>query len=187
MTDKKDDYSAKNIKVLAGLDPVKKRPGMYTNTENPNHIIEEVIDNSADEILGGHATSIKVTHYKDGSVSVEDNGRGIPVDIHEETGKSALEVIFTSLHSGGKFDKENEEDSSYQFAGGLHGVGVCVTNALSTKLVAQVKKGGKLYEMIFEDGYMTQDITVIKSVFRKASMEPKLQHFQTQNTLVNLI
>ena len=169
MTEKNNEYSAKNIKVLVGLDPVKKRPGMYTNTENPNHIIEEVIDNSADEILGGHASLIKVTYFKNGSISVEDNGRGIPVDVHEESGKSALEVIFTSLHSGGKFDKENEEDSSYQFAGGLHGVGVCVTNALSTKLVAQVKKGGKLYEMIFEDGYMTQDITVIKSI-------PKSEH-----------
>jgi topoisomerase-4 subunit B len=169
MTEKNNEYSAKNIKVLVGLDPVKKRPGMYTNTENPNHIIEEVIDNSADEILGGHASLIKVTYFKNGSISVEDNGRGIPVDVHEESGKSALEVIFTSLHSGGKFDKENEEDSSYQFAGGLHGVGVCVTNALSTKLVAQVKKGGKLYEMIFEDGYMTQDITVIKNI-------PKSEH-----------
>lgn len=186
MTEINDEYSAKNIKVLAGLDPVKKRPGMYTNTENPNHIIEEVIDNSADEILGGNATSIKVTHYKNGSVSVEDDGRGIPVDIHEETGKSALEVIFTSLHSGGKFDKENEENSSYQFAGGLHGVGVSVTNALSTKLVAQVKKGGKLYEMIFENGYLTQDITVIKNVPKsergtKITAYPNPEYFDEPN------
>ncbi len=186
MTEINDEYSAKNIKVLAGLDPVKKRPGMYTNTENPNHIIEEVIDNSADEILGGNATSIKVTHYKNGSVSVEDDGRGIPVDIHEETGKSALEVIFTSLHSGGKFDKENEENSSYQFAGGLHGVGVSVTNALSTKLVAQVKKGGKLYEMVFENGYLTQDITVIKNVPKsergtKITAYPNPEYFDEPN------
>lgn len=186
MTEINDEYSAKNIKVLAGLDPVKKRPGMYTNTENPNHIIEEVIDNSADEILGGNATSIKVTHYKNGSVSVEDDGRGIPVDIHEETGKSALEVIFTSLHSGGKFDKENEENSSYQFAGGLHGVGVSVTNALSTKLVAQVKKGGKLYEMVFENGFLTQDITVIKNVPKsergtKITAYPNPEYFDEPN------
>lgn len=164
MTNSKQEYSAKNIKVLEGLDPIKKRPGMYTNTENPNHIIEEIIDNSADEILGGHATYIKVTHYKDGAIQIEDDGRGIPVDIHEKTGKSALEVIFTSLHSGGKFDKENEEDSSYQFAGGLHGVGVCVTNALSNKLIVQVKKQGQLYEMIFENGAVTQDITVLKKI-----------------------
>lgn len=166
MTNSNQDYSAKNIKVLEGLDPIKKRPGMYTNTENPNHIIEEIIDNSADEILGGHASYIKVTHYKDGSISIEDDGRGIPVDIHEQTGKSALEVIFTSLHSGGKFDKENEENSSYQFAGGLHGVGVCVTNALSNKLIVQVKKQGKLYEMVFENGYVTQDIKALKSILK---------------------
>jgi topoisomerase-4 subunit B len=150
-------YNASKIKVLKGLDPVKKVPGMYTRTENPNHIIYEAIDNAQDEALGGYATKIKVSMPDIYTVIVEDNGRGIPVDImEEEDGKSAVEVIFTSLHSGGKFDKKGE--GAYNFSGGLHGVGVSVTNALSTSLEVKVKKDGKSYNISFEDGILSSQL-----------------------------
>ena len=123
-------YSDASIRVLKGLEPVRSRPGMYTDTSDPTHIILEVLDNAADEALGGHATAILVCCHTDGSVSVLDNGRGIPVGMNVEEGIPTIEVVFTKLHSGGKFDKANGE-AAYAFSGGLHGVGVSVTNALS--------------------------------------------------------
>ncbi|KAE9877891.1 ATP-binding protein, partial [Salmonella enterica] len=111
-------YTAQSLEVLSGLDPVRRRPGMYTDTSRPNHLAQEVIDNAVDEALAGHADKICVTVYKDGSLSVEDNGRGMPVDIHPEYGQSGIEIILTKLHAGGKFSTDN-----YQFSGGLHGVG----------------------------------------------------------------
>ena len=122
-------YSADDLQVLSGLDPVKRRPGMYTETNRPNHLIQEVVDNSVDEALEGHANKIQVVLHKDGSIEVSDNGRGMPVDIHEEHGVSGVELILSKLHAGGKFSGKN-----YTFSGGLHGVGVSVVNALSERL-----------------------------------------------------
>ena len=121
-----NEYNAAAIEVLSGLDPVRKRPGMYTDTTRPNHLVQEVVDNSVDEALAGHANSIEVILFKDGSIKVSDNGRGMPVDIHPEQGIPGVEVILTQLHAGGKFSNKN-----YQFSGGLHGVWVSVVNALS--------------------------------------------------------
>lgn len=146
----RDTYTASDIRVLEGLEPVKARPGMYTRTEAPNHILQEVVDNAADEALAGYCKSITVSLYADGSAEVSDDGRGIPVDKHKETGKSAVELIFTKLHSGGKFDKA--AGNAYAFSGGLHGVGVSVTNALSTRLECSVRKGGHSYRIVFENG-----------------------------------
>ena len=143
-------YNEASFKVLRGLDPVRQRPGMYTNLESPNHIIAEVVDNACDEALAGFAKNIFVTAHSDGSVSVLDDGRGIPVGIHKEEGRSVVEVAFTVLHSGGKFDKEG--DGAYKFAGGLHGVGVAVTNALSKKVEVTVYREGGQHEVRFVDG-----------------------------------
>lgn len=143
-------YNAAAIEVLSGLEPVRKRPGMYTDTTRPNHLVQEVVDNSVDEALAGHADSIEVMLYGDGSVSVDDNGRGMPVDMHPEQNMPGVEVILTQLHSGGKFSNKN-----YQFSGGLHGVGVSVVNALSEKLEIAVKRDGKIYRMAFADGEKT--------------------------------
>ncbi len=143
-------YNEASFKVLRGLDPVRQRPGMYTNLESPNHIIAEVVDNACDEALAGYAKNIYVTAHTDGSISVLDDGRGIPVGIHKEEGRSVVEVAFTVLHSGGKFDKEG--DGAYKFAGGLHGVGVAVTNALSKKVEVTVYREGGQYEVRFVDG-----------------------------------
>ena len=129
------EYTAKSIEVLSGLDPVKKRPGMYTETSRPNHLALEVIDNSIDEALGGFASKIDVVLLEDGSLSVEDDGRGMPVDIHPDEGIPAVELIFTRLHAGAKFSNED-----YKFSGGLHGVGVSVVNALSSFLEAEIKR-----------------------------------------------
>src|SRR5690606_29413122 len=126
------DYSEASIRVLKGLEPVKQRPGMYTRTENPLHIIQEVIDNASDEALGGYGRNIAVTLNTDGSVSVEDDGRGIPVGLHPDEGVPTVEIVFTRLHAGGKFDKGS--GGAYAFSGGLHGVGVSVTNALAKRL-----------------------------------------------------
>ncbi|WP_411726975.1 DNA topoisomerase IV subunit B [Methyloglobulus sp.] len=142
-----NEYNAAAIEVLTGLEPVRKRPGMYTDTTRPNHLVQEVVDNSVDEAIAGHADSIDVTLYKDGSVRVSDNGRGMPVDKHPEQGIPGVEVILTQLHAGGKFSNKN-----YQFSGGLHGVGISVVNALSAKLEVEVKRNGKIYHMAFADG-----------------------------------
>ena len=140
-------YNAAAIEVLTGLEPVRKRPGMYTDTTRPNHLAQEVIDNSVDEALAGHASQIDVILHKDGAISVSDNGRGMPVDIHPEQGISGVEVILTQLHSGGKFSNKN-----YQFSGGLHGVGISVVNALSSDVEVTIKRNGKIYSMRFADG-----------------------------------
>ena len=140
-------YTAQSLEVLSGLDPVRRRPGMYTDTTRPNHLAQEVIDNAVDEALAGHANKITVTVYKDGSLSVQDNGRGMPVDIHPEYGQSGIEIILTKLHAGGKFSTDN-----YQFSGGLHGVGISVVNALSNRVEVEVQRQGNLYRMAFEHG-----------------------------------
>ena len=156
------EYTAKSIEVLSGLDPVKKRPGMYTETSRPNHLALEVIDNSIDEALGGFASKISVCLFKDGSLSVEDDGRGMPVDIHPDEGIPAVELIFTRLHAGAKFSNED-----YKFSGGLHGVGVSVVNALSLHLEAEIKRDGKKYSIRFEDSEKKIDLKTIDSVGQK--------------------
>jgi topoisomerase IV subunit B len=143
-------YDEQSIQVLKGLEPVRARPGMYTRTDSPLHIIQEIVDNAADEALGGHASRIAVTMHADGSVSVDDDGRGIPVGPHPVEKAPTVEVVFTRLHAGGKFDKKG--GGAYAFSGGLHGVGVSVTNALSRRLEVRVKREGALYEMAFEGG-----------------------------------
>ncbi|MDE0786177.1 MAG: DNA topoisomerase IV subunit B [Porticoccaceae bacterium] len=150
------NYDAKDIEVLTGLDPVRKRPGMYTDTTRPNHLAQEVIDNSVDEALAGHASRVEVTLHKDGSLSVFDDGRGMPVDMHPEQGVPGVEVILSTLHAGGKFSNDN-----YQFSGGLHGVGVSVVNALSNILEVTVKRGGQVHQMMFANGEKTSDLQVI--------------------------
>ena len=156
------EYNAGSIEVLSGLEPVQKRPGMYTDTARPNHLGQEVIDNSVDEALAGHADRIEVILYKDGSLSVEDNGRGMPVDIHPEEGVSGVELILTKLHAGGKFSGDN-----YQFSGGLHGVGVSVVNALSTSLEVWVKRNGIQYHIAFADGFKVSDLQEVGTVGKK--------------------
>ena len=150
-------YTAQSLEVLSGLDPVRRRPGMYTDTSRPNHLAQEVIDNAVDEALAGHANKITVTVYKDGSLAVEDNGRGMPVDIHPEYGQSGIEIILTKLHAGGKFSTDN-----YQFSGGLHGVGISVVNALSTRVEVEVQRQGNLYQMVFEQGEPIAPLAVLE-------------------------
>jgi len=154
-----NQYQAQDIEVLSGLEPVQRRPGMYTDTSHPNHLIQEVVDNSVDEALGGHCTSIDVVMHEDGSIEVSDNGRGMPVDIHPEHGIPGVELVMTRLHAGGKFSNDN-----YKFAGGLHGVGVSVVNALSTDLDVWIKRGGDEYHMKFENGDKVSDLVVVSSV-----------------------
>ncbi|MBK1642103.1 DNA topoisomerase IV subunit B [Chromatium okenii] len=154
-------YNAAAIEVLMGLDPVRKRPGMYTDTTRPNHLAQEVIDNSVDEALAGHARRIAVTLYGDGSLEVSDDGRGMPVDLHPLEQMPGVEVILTKLHAGGKFSGD-----SYQFSGGLHGVGVSVVNALSQRLEVWVKRGGLEYQMRFAGGAKTSALAQIGSVGR---------------------
>ena len=160
MASKKPEYSESSIRVLKGLEPVKQRPGMYTRTENPLHIIQEVIDNASDEALGGFGKNIIVTLHKDGSVSVEDDGRGIPVGMHPEEKVPTVEIVFTRLHAGGKFDKGS--GGAYAFSGGLHGVGVSVTNALSVKLEITVwrkdDKGNGVHTLAFSGGDVTSKL-----------------------------
>ncbi|MDY7575684.1 DNA topoisomerase IV subunit B [Actimicrobium sp. CCI2.3] len=151
------DYSESSIRVLKGLEPVKQRPGMYTRTENPLHIIQEVIDNASDEALGGYCKHITVTQNVDGSVTVDDDGRGIPVGIHPEEGVPTVEIVFTRLHSGGKFDKGS--GGAYAFSGGLHGVGVSVTNALSTRLEITVWREGGVHSLAFANGDLIEPIS----------------------------
>jgi len=152
-------YDAASIEVLSGLEPVRKRPGMYTQTERPNHLAQEVIDNSVDEAIAGYATEIDVILSKDGSVQVSDDGRGMPVDVHPKEGIPGVEVILTKLHAGGKFSGKN-----YEFSGGLHGVGVSVVNALSKHLEVWVKRGGKEYNIAFADGKKIADLEEIGTV-----------------------
>ena len=142
-----ENYTAEAIEVLSGLEPVQRRPGMYTDTTRPNHLAQEVIDNSVDEVIAGFATCIIVTLHEDNSVEVEDNGRGMPVDVHPQLGLSGVEVILTRLHAGAKFS-----DKSYNFSGGLHGVGVSVVNALSERLDISIKRNGLVYQMAFANG-----------------------------------
>jgi topoisomerase-4 subunit B len=154
-------YDASAIEVLVGLEPVRKRPGMYTDTTRPNHLAQEVIDNSVDEAIAGHATSIEVMLHKDGSLSVRDDGRGMPVDVHPEEGVPGVEVILTKLHAGGKFS-----DRNYRFSGGLHGVGVSVVNALSKHLEVWVRRGGREYNMAFAGGEKVSDLEEVGTVGR---------------------
>jgi topoisomerase-4 subunit B len=149
-------YDEQSIKVLKGLEPVRARPGMYTRTDSPLHIIQEMIDNAADEALGGHATHIAVTMHADGSVSVEDDGRGIPVGPHPVEKAPTVEVVFTRLHAGGKFDKKG--GGAYAFSGGLHGVGVSVTNALSRRLEVRVTREGAVWAIAFADGELAEKL-----------------------------
>jgi len=156
------EYNAESIEVLSGLDPVRKRPGMYTETARPNHLALEVIDNSVDEALAGYSSKIEVVLHKDGALSVEDNGRGMPVDIHPEEGIPGVELIFSRLHAGAKFSH-----TDYKFSGGLHGVGVSVVNALSSKLSAEIKRGGKKYLIEFKDSEKSKDLKEIDEVGKK--------------------
>ena len=153
------DYDASAIEVLSGLEPVRRRPGMYTDTSRPNHLAHEVIDNSVDEALAGHAKQIDVTVFKDGSLEVRDDGRGMPVDIHPKEKVSGVELILTRLHAGGKFDS-----GSYGFSGGLHGVGVSVVNALSKQLECWVRRGGKEYNIGFRNGAVSSKLDVVGTV-----------------------
>ncbi|MBP8266156.1 MAG: type IIA DNA topoisomerase subunit B, partial [Zoogloea sp.] len=161
-------YNADSITVLKGLEPVKQRPGMYTRTEHPLHVIQEVIDNAADEAMAGFCKKIGVTLHLDGSVSVTDDGRGIPVEIHPVEGVSTVEVVFTRLHAGGKFNK-TDEDSAYRFSGGLHGVGVSVTNALSHRLEVEVVRDGSRHKLVFSGGDVIEPLTRIGDAPKKAS------------------
>jgi topoisomerase-4 subunit B len=153
-------YEEASIRVLKGLQPVRERPGMYTRTADPTHIVQEAIDNAADEALGGHATRIDVTVHSDHSVTVEDDGRGIPVGPHPEEKVSTVEVVFTRLHAGGKFDKR-DGGGAYAFSGGLHGVGVSVTNALSKRLEVEVKREGKVHRIVFTGGDVAEKLKVV--------------------------
>lgn len=155
------DYGEASIRVLKGLEPVKQRPGMYTRTDNPLHIIQEVIDNASDEVLAGFGSKIELTLEADGSVSVEDNGRGIPVGLHPEEGAPVVEIVFTRLHAGGKFDKRS--GGAYSFSGGLHGVGVSVTNALAQRLDVTVWRDGKEHSIGFSGGDVVAPLTSAKA------------------------
>jgi len=155
-TKKTDQYSESSIKVLKGLEPVKQRPGMYTRTDNPLHMIQEVIDNASDEALGGHGHHIVVTMHTDGSVSVEDDGRGIPVGMHPEEKRPVVELVFTQLHAGGKFEKGS--GGAYAFSGGLHGVGVSVTNALSKRMEVTVWRDKQISTLAFEHGFVVEPL-----------------------------
>ena len=152
-------YTAQDIEVLSGLEPVRRRPGMYTDTSRPNHLVHEVVDNSVDEALSGHCSRISVSVHKDGSVEVSDDGRGMPVDIHPKEKVSGVELILTRLHAGGKFS-----DGAYKFSGGLHGVGVSVVNALSKNLECWVRRGGKEYNISFASGKVKSKLEVVGDV-----------------------
>ena len=174
-----EQYTADAIEVLRGLDPVRRRPGMYTDTTRPNHLAQEVIDNSVDEVLAGFANKIIVTLHEDGSIEVEDNGRGMPIDLHAELGVSGVEVIMTRLHAGGKFSNKN-----YTFAGGLHGVGVSVVNALSDTLEVNIKRQSEHYRMAFANGHKTSELDTIGPVRKRDTgttirFTPNAEYFDT--------
>ena len=155
------DYNASSIEVLSGLDPVRRRPGMYTDTTRPNHLAQEVVDNSVDEAIAGHCKRISVTLFRDGSLQVEDDGRGMPVDVHPQEGIPGVELILTRLHAGGKFSNKN-----YRFSGGLHGVGVSVVNALSRNLEVWIRRGGQEYNMSFRGGERSAALETVGTVGR---------------------
>jgi len=172
-------YDASAIEVLVGLEPVRKRPGMYTQTDRPNHLAQEVIDNSVDEVIAGFANKIDITLHEDSSLSVVDNGRGMPVDLHKEEKLPGVEVILTRLHAGAKFSSKN-----YMHSGGLHGVGVSVVNALSTLLQVEIRRDGKIYGMSFESGETSQPLEEIGKVAKnntgtKVRFWPDEQYFDT--------
>ena len=179
------NYSAQEITVLKDLEPVQIRPGMYTDTTRPNHLAQEVIDNSVDEALAGFATKIEVILHPDQSIEVTDNGRGIPVDIHPTEGVSGVEVILTKLHAGGKFSNKN-----YEFAGGLHGVGISVVNALSERVDIQVKRNGEVYKIAFENGTKVEELEVIGTCGRRTTgttvhFKPNPKYFYSKNFSVS--
>ena len=174
-----DNYTADSIEVLSGLDPVKKRPGMYTDTSRPNHLAQEVIDNSVDEALAGHADQIDVILYSDQSLTVIDNGRGMPVDVHAEEGVSGVELILTRLHAGGKFSNKN-----YQFSGGLHGVGISVVNALTSALEVKIRRNGEVHRIAFADGHKVSELEVVDTVGQRntgtsVTFTPDPQYFDS--------
>ncbi|MFT6287522.1 MAG: topoisomerase-4 subunit B [Halieaceae bacterium] len=178
-------YTAEDIEVLTGLEPVRKRPGMYTDTTRPNHLAQEVIDNSVDEALAGHADQIDVILHKDQSVTVTDNGRGMPVDMHPEQGKPGVEVILSTLHAGGKFSSKN-----YQFSGGLHGVGVSVVNALSKLLEVTIRRDGQVHQMSFSGGEKKTDLKVIDTCGKRntgtaVKFTPDGKYFDSTNFSVS--
>ncbi len=160
-------YDESAIRVLEGLDPVRHLPGMYTRTENPLHIVQEVIDNAADEALAGHGTSIEVTSHADGSISVLDDGRGIPYGLHPTEGVSVVEIVFTQLHAGGKFDK-----NTYKTSGGLHGVGVSCVNALSTLTHVTVRRDGGTFEQEYVIGVPQYDVRRIGDSRPRSAARP---------------
>ena len=179
------NYSAQEITVLKDLEPVQIRPGMYTDTTRPNHLAQEVIDNSVDEALAGFATKIEVILHADQSLEVIDNGRGMPVDIHPTEGVSGVEVILTKLHAGGKFSNKN-----YEFAGGLHGVGISVVNALSERVDIQVKRNGEIYKIAFENGVKVEELEVIGTCGRRTTgttvhFKPNPKYFDSKNFSVS--
>ena len=179
------NYSAQEITVLKDLEPVQIRPGMYTDTTRPNHLAQEVIDNSVDEALAGFATKIEVILHADQSLEVIDNGRGMPVDIHPTEGVSGVEVILTKLHAGGKFSNKN-----YEFAGGLHGVGISVVNALSERVDIQVKRNGEVYKIAFENGVKVEELEVIGTCGRRTTgttvhFRPNPKYFDSKNFSVS--
>lgn len=185
MSAKAAGYSEASIKVLKGLEPVKQRPGMYTRTENPLHIIQEVIDNASDEALGGYGKQITVTLHADNSVSVEDDGRGIPFGLHPEEGVPVVEIVYTRLHAGGKFDKA--AGGAYTFSGGLHGVGVSVTNALATRLEVTVWRDNKCAQLAFANGDVIEPLTVrpaergAKKTGTRVRAWPNAKYFDSPN------
>lgn len=179
------NYSAQEITVLKDLEPVQIRPGMYTDTTRPNHLAQEVIDNSVDEALAGFATKVEVILHTDQSLEVIDNGRGMPVDIHPTEGVSGVEVILTKLHAGGKFSNKN-----YEFAGGLHGVGISVVNALSERVDIQVKRNGEVYKIAFENGVKVEELEVIGTCGRRTTgttvhFKPNPKYFDSKNFSVS--
>ena len=169
-----NSYKADSIEVLEGLEPVKKRPGMYTDTTRPNHLAQEVVDNAVDEALEGYATEIRVTLRKDGSMSVNDNGRGMPVDIHKKEKLSGVELILSRLHSGAKFNSD-----SYKFSGGLHGVGVSVVNALSSQFEVFIKRDGKLHHMAYKDGKKSKKLSVKRNTGTLINFKPDPRYFDS--------
>ena len=180
-------YNAADIEVLSGLDPVKRRPGMYTDTTRPNHLAQEVIDNSIDEALAGHARAVEVSLFEDGSCEVSDDGRGMPVDMHPEEKMPGIELIMTRLHAGGKFNNRN-----YTFSGGLHGVGVSVVNALSKRVEVFIKRDGNEYRMEFRDGFRSSPLDIIGTVGKRNSgtrlrFWPDTKYFDTPKISVRAL